>query len=1212
MAKIEIQPTLAKKVSTTPGKVTAVPESDEARLNRIIQEQTLAMQEQAEEMMARLNDEDEEPSILIDGISSGYASPKPAEKLYQDQTAVEIDVDTIDDLGDLSISILRPEILISHKGAYKTKNSTSGVGSNKYLDLFAGNVLRDLLHTDAASFSYDQLQTIDPNTIDAAAQRVEDVHTQIDEEVDALVAYRSMINESAISLDLHECSEEIGALMLDSVAGTMQPEDGFLEDLPPNLVELVAASDNVKGDITSSYSNTKLYYSLLATIHETFSGYPSHLGDRSDQSKNPMEYQSSNRDDYSLSKLKKNQVNQLSAGSKSVVRKGFEGIFPGIRNNRISIDLKKYLACLSNELLISCGINRMAGTELGNKYGVTSESPLKNVLGTGMEEMYSDKGVNIPEVNPKAGSLLDFITSEDTDSNRVVLPFEVNDITLTKKKYLPGSDYLVEGPARKLDISFNDPIGKFSNNFAGEVASSKIYLENLLALTESTMLSPQGILIRVLEDMYELCLEAAKPIDLVDRNTMFSAVKIYVGTTVRNQKMNRTGQPWNRISATDTTAIIQAAMAQEEQPEYRLALDEAARKELENTDTFFKSKRNVERYFHEFWRFYIGSLKTDTTSNNVIGVGDYRKLRINIESESESRTVHKMIMDLADELMSEADNFASRAGVDASYKDNQGKTALSKLDYSALIAMIQQIYHCLIRNFFHYTPTTRGSSAPTEYQKCIRLETEKNKLAADAILAVLSTYKEGSRFEDLFDEEGNALSIEGVSSSTKIGRNITMGELTDCIDSLRNHRSYLKCCISALEGIATNVAQKSFPLSEFQKSAREVITNKKRLENVKNKRLAAFCRLVKLPIGSDALRGLTSMQCSNTILSKQRLSPAGGLEKRQKRAVLTPGLLESLRVFHETSFFRGSQNIMCVGLPNGMLDKLKTSNVDEKKREAVTENSGDFSIVFSSDNELYSSLAFEDHSVDFDSTIYLFPDSYDAYQPPEEDEGESLLRSPDPLRDLVNKTVFHRVISGILVESETGQTLIEQGNDKTYEVLRNHVYSDLVRISVELSLMMGISEADIKKYTDLNVAVYSSEGFKLMKSIQKNKAVDMLSSGVEKVLQPLLIDEKNVFYRMGVTNANRAAYNRMTENERNDIVRFASSTLFTAELDRHKILSTSIFDRIFYVKANNDDFELDRREGRSSERKRYLGRTRPNQGNDTFDLTGIYCEIRVR
>ena len=143
----------AKAASDAAAAAEAQQRQQQQQHQQMMQQQQEMMQ-QAKNMMEAMTAPQEEEAIQVDGISSGFAEPEPAEKEFQDQTAVEIDIDTIDNLDDLSISVVRPEILVSHKGSYKTKDSTSGVGSNKYLDLFAGNVLRELLHNDASIFSF--------------------------------------------------------------------------------------------------------------------------------------------------------------------------------------------------------------------------------------------------------------------------------------------------------------------------------------------------------------------------------------------------------------------------------------------------------------------------------------------------------------------------------------------------------------------------------------------------------------------------------------------------------------------------------------------------------------------------------------------------------------------------------------------------------------------------------------------------------------------------------------------------------------------------------------------------------------------------------------------------------------------------------------------------------------------------------------------------
>ena len=100
----------------------------------------------------------EEEAIQVDGISSGFAEPEPAEKEFQDQTAVEVDIDTIDDLHDLSMSALRPEIIAKFIGCYGHDSASGeGVGSYKFKDLLEVNILRDQLSDDVYRRAYNHM-----------------------------------------------------------------------------------------------------------------------------------------------------------------------------------------------------------------------------------------------------------------------------------------------------------------------------------------------------------------------------------------------------------------------------------------------------------------------------------------------------------------------------------------------------------------------------------------------------------------------------------------------------------------------------------------------------------------------------------------------------------------------------------------------------------------------------------------------------------------------------------------------------------------------------------------------------------------------------------------------------------------------------------------------------------------------------------------------
>jgi len=1177
-----------------------------------IQEMVEEAQEQMESMIEAMTDAQEEEGLQVDGISSGFAEPEPSEKEYQDQTAVDADIDSIDDLHDLSMSVLRPEIVAKFVGcAGHDSHSGEGIGSYKFKDLLEANILRDQLTDDVYKKIYDKISENEPDILDKASSRVEELFEKIESEVSALSSYRAMINEALSSLDLQECGSEVGALIIENVQEMLQDEDIPVEKLPSDLESLIMQSMNSVKSTDTGFSNTKLYFSILSSIYASMTGYGPHM-DRSNNPGKPFDIKLRPRYKYSSSLLKRYQESQTNTWTNSVIHRGSRAIIKSVRRGS-TMELQQLICCLSNELIISGGINRLRGTELGNKYGVTTDDPFSTVFGIDMGTQYTSS-IDIPSLDPKKGSLVDFVTIEDTNSNRVVLPFELNDVTIRSNHYLAGSKYLVEGPARKVDKSFTNPLEVFMENFQGEVNSSSAYFNEIMGLSESTLLAPQGLFIRILEDIQKLCLEGSKTNDTIDRNVIKSAVKVSYAAP------GRLNDPYGPVRAYFEDAgeimyLLDSILSEEEQPDYRLAVNETISKSI-GTKIYatYRTRQAFEKVVTSEWRNQVtpNSISFYSMLSKVkVPIGTESSAMYVIDQEGEINNVHKMIMTVTDEILAEADSFASRGGTEASYKNDEGFTQFSNLDYSAVLSIVYYLYHLLIDDLFHWKGF-RVTGGTGVMQRQIELLTEKNKRSSDALTAILSTYKEGGEFEDLFDDEQNSLAVEGLASTTKIGKNLTMGKVIDIVEGLKSHRSLLKCNVSALAGITTNISQKSTPLTQFQQEASEVFTGKTKIENVKNKTLSSFVELVNLPIGKDALRGLTSMQANNTMMSLMRMSPASELEKRQKRFVASPGQIEAIRVFSESRDFRTYEGIVCVGLPNGMIDNLRMSTVNETERKNESSDLGKLSIRFSRDNELYSSLEFTDVEVSFDSSLYLAPDAYDGVQTDEQEEdSESKTKNPDPVRDMINKVVFTRMESGNVIEQKTGEELLEDGNQQTFEILKNHVYSDLMRMSIDFATGVDIVETDLKKYEDLNAAHISSEGLSFMETIAKSKKVNMLSSSpslIRSTMSSVEIDEKTKFYELRTGYSGQLSFRRIGKHDVTDIKRAGQSTLYTAELDRHRILGTSTFDRIFYVPISSNRFRLDYREGDYQEKIRFrYGRL----SSRNFDLSGYVCDVRV-
>ena len=347
------------RINLPPIKDTRTPEEklldefkkSQSDAQKAMKEQMDKMMKKADDMVAAMSSPEQEEGIKVDGISSSFASPKPSEREFQDQTAVDVDIDFIDDLEDLSMSALRPEIIAKFTGPYRSNNWGEGVGGRQFKDLFEGNLVRDQLSNDVYRKIYEHLEENAKDLLAAAAQRADDTFEITTQEVEVLTSYRSMIDDCLSALDLHECGVEIGELMLNEVSEILQVEDTLVENIPSNLEDLVIKLSNTKVELDNYFSNTKLYFSLLASIYEGMSGYSNHMGVASNSYK-PFSFNTPKRSSYSLTRFKSLQAAQTSSQSKTVLNKGVSGIITPIREGSLTLDIQRLLCCLSNLSLI--------------------------------------------------------------------------------------------------------------------------------------------------------------------------------------------------------------------------------------------------------------------------------------------------------------------------------------------------------------------------------------------------------------------------------------------------------------------------------------------------------------------------------------------------------------------------------------------------------------------------------------------------------------------------------------------------------------------------------------------------------------------------------------------------------------------------------------------------------------------------------------------
>ena len=542
---------------------------------------------------------------------------------------------------------------------------------------------------------------------------------------------------------------------------------------------------------------------------------------------------------------------------------GIRGIFDeGIRKtSEQKKDIVEMLCMLSNELLVSAGIKSLEGTELGNKYSVVANSavddnffaphlaigdayaPLEKVLGYnyGRPNEGPATGIATPWFNlvdiidsgerVVKGTLTDFMSAKMTDTPLVtnVAVFENSDVRLSNasdgnKAYvqaLSGADYLIEGPARVMS-SENQTGILFAKNsahtyfkeFKEEADSARIHLEKLMCLRDSTSLSPQGLMIRILKDVHTIvsegtkeiggdpdkgpntnllksamCLVAAKPpesledlgittviqksdLDALDHDAF---IRIAEGSdyNARRQSDQYIVAIGYHRNALDLIMMVNNHLERYGSQPYQLGYSQESLEAMDDDriGRVFGSRGLLKHVFENGWMMHqSGNLGFVRDSGFVYGqiegffddkAGNTTDLKAEMvvdsisspfDFHSESVNVYHMIMDMTEEIMFEAHALSEGKGSRSSYKNASGCTAFTGMDYTQVLAMVHHLYHHFINLFFAFSvgPSAGPGGKSTLY--CLR---EKNIETSAVLGAILNSYAEGQPLDGIFDREGN-------------------------------------------------------------------------------------------------------------------------------------------------------------------------------------------------------------------------------------------------------------------------------------------------------------------------------------------------------------------------------------------------------------------------------------------------------------------------
>ena len=825
--------------------------------------------------------------------------------------------------------------------------------------------------------------------------------------------------------------------------------------------------------------------------------------------------------------------------------------------------------------------------------------------------------------------------------SHIVLPFETAQITDDggQTEYVSGADFFVEAPLRYPENGGPNSFDEFSTGLVAATEDVNSYMNELLALDQETPLTPHGIIIRCLTEVFKVAsyLSEAASSGNVPGITSYSTALLAKSDSIQG------GKAYFRSQRSLSDACFALGMRFREELDLQLEDDSyvptRSYQEFSNPSNTSNINSSVSQsrantILSSMWSGNYGYGWTEYKTNQTSGqyVAD-----LITADDPEDMSVIESFVQISRELQKEAMNIAERDGASATYLDNDGFTRYSKFDDNNIIACIFEIMKILVSEFICIdvkrvsTPNTTTSDKSKNKLK-VGWDTDKSSKLRDFVEVLVTAAQAGSDLNSLFTEEGDALAIEGVGSSTVLGPNgATAGDLVSLIKSAQGHRKFIKYTIANIRAITQEVTRCNNIVNELFDILTSDDSSSLDLSEVADTTKAGLLRISRSPAGREALKCLTRDQVALKLVDYYR-SDLDEEQPFQTELNFTTSQSERLAVdiltASDTIANRNRGVALSIAFPVGMMRNLRKPKFAASPRESYV--SQPFSadpdasrviITVHREEELYRGVSFEPIEFEFDTELFILPDGITIQEPDEETS------QPQTVSEIVETTIFSRITSGAIVSQDKGLDLID-ADPSISSVLENHVKSYLFRILMRELAGIDLSEAGFLFFSDLNENVIDDDGFKAMKTLAKIESISsLLGLSLEQVsnaFKRTTILGNNKFYKIKNSAAllnlcKSKSSKRINEygsyedvvippvlNRKSveSIVLHSSCGLLGPNTRRSRILSPSIFDRVFTVVLSPDQFDVD-------DPGTYLQEVSYEKNSDDFDINGYYCEVKL-
>jgi len=588
----------------------------------------------------------------------------------------------------------------------------------------------------------------------------------------------------------------------------------------------------------------------------------------------------------------------------------------------------------------------------------------------------------------------------------------------------------------------------------------------------------------------------------------------------------------------------------------------------------------------------------------------YSFLKEGATSADNESTPFFKIVELTRKLETKAANVTQRDDGSETYVTSAGLTKFNLVDENAFLAAMLEIFVSMFSKFCsaNMMKGARGSN-----NLHVRYKPNLMKAFSESISVVASNdddRKENLRFkkvesvgtDDDRTQSQKDLDIKGFTSRNSYlwsleRENVSsyaITQLESMMESLSRENEVVKEMLSILQAVGSNLRTTSEELEEFFRLPKNPTGAVKK----------GLKQLLSADLGKDALKSLTSHQLALNYVGARRLNTQDKSDLPASSYV-HPNDYEALKALLHTGQFSGivggNVRVLAVGIPSNLIDTLSNppytiGRRDQKSTEGIEHKNVIEVCIHKRDLE-YPEIVFKPRKFLYDASMFLLPGGIKSAKGKQKSFDDYLKGNTDLLRFVRSapsgKLTGEKSPSDIIIDNPKYDFLTLS---QRRSLVRNHLSDYLLRTYYNLFLGITIDEHTFPVQDELNdLIIDGGYGVAVLRQMQGDE--DMLPYITAGNMPVANLTAGKVVYQNYIAKVastdDLARYlvpeivnteseddpeilpPMITEEEVHTFRALCSSLVFSYPSMKMRILSPTLFDRVFMVPIDPDHFEVD-------------------------------------